>query len=58
MNRSTLAWTLVAFFGASIVFGAVGRATKGESVAVSLGLQVVALVAIVGLIVAIVRLRG
>ena len=49
MDRKTLLWTLVAFFGASIAFAAIRNATEGESALVTLGLEVLALVAIVGL---------
>jgi hypothetical protein len=47
----------VAFFGASLAFGAVQRLTAGESVAVTLAAQVVVLAALVGLIVLVVRRR-
>jgi membrane protein DedA with SNARE-associated domain len=57
MDRQTLLWTLVAFFGASILFRAVQTATEDESTAVTVGLEVLVLVAIVGLIVLISRRR-
>ncbi len=55
MDRDTILWTLVAFFGASIAFAAIGNATEGESFLVTFGLEVLALIAIVGVIVVVVR---
>ena len=51
-------WALVLFFGASIAFSAIQRATDDESLAVSMGLQALALAAIVGVIVLVVKRRG
>jgi hypothetical protein len=39
VERNTLLWTLVVFFGASVLFGLIGRATEDESDAVRIGLQ-------------------
>jgi multidrug transporter EmrE-like cation transporter len=36
VDRSTLLWTLVVFFGASIAFRAIRRATEDEPIGVSL----------------------
>ena len=55
MTRTTLLWTLVAFFGASIAFRAVIRATEDSPVAVTIALELVLLAALVGLIVVLVR---
>ena len=57
MDRNTLLWTLTLFFGASIAFSAVRRATKGESVALTLGLEALLLALIVGGVVIVVRRR-
>jgi hypothetical protein len=57
MDRDTLLWALVLFFGASIVFGAVREATEGESLALRLGLQFLTLGVLIAVIVAFVRLR-
>ena len=57
MQRQTLLWTLVLFFGASLVFGAIKNATKDESVLVTLGLEVLALAAIIGAIFVLSRRR-
>ncbi len=58
MDRTTIAWTLVVFFGATVVFGLIREAAEGESAGVVLGLQVLALVAIVAALVLWVRRRG
>lgn len=55
MQRTTLLWTLVVFFGASIAFRAVRNATDDESVWVTLGLEALVALVLVGVIVAIVR---
>ncbi|HEX2087935.1 MAG TPA: hypothetical protein VHF89_19770 [Solirubrobacteraceae bacterium] len=57
MDRQTFLWTLVVFFGASIVFRAIYRATEDESVAVSIVLGLAALGAMIGVIVAFVKWR-
>jgi hypothetical protein len=57
VDRQTILWTLVAFFGASIVFDAIQRASDDESVGVTLALEAAALVAIVAVIVVVVRRR-
>jgi len=57
VDRNTLLWTLVVFFGASIVFGAIRNATEDESAVVSLGLGVLALAAMVAVITFVVRRR-
>ncbi len=57
MNRDQVIWTLVAFFGASVVFRLIIDATEGESFWVTLGLELVAFALIVGLIVVLVRRR-
>ena len=55
MDRRTVLWTLTAFFGATVAFATIRAATEGESAAVSVGLQAVALAVIVGLIVLVQR---
>jgi uncharacterized membrane protein YwaF len=57
MDRNTMLWALVLFFGASIAFSAIRRATDGESIAVTLGLELAALAAIVAGVVIFVRRR-
>ena len=55
MDRSTLLWAIVVFFGASVLFGAISNATEDESTALRVGLQAIAGVALIGLLVLIVR---
>jgi uncharacterized membrane protein YwaF len=57
MDRDTFLWALVLFFGASLLFAAVRRATDGESVAVELGFQFLALGVLIAAIVVFVRSR-
>ena len=57
MDRNTLLWTLVVFFGASIVFSAIRRATEDEPVGISLLAAVAALVLMVAAITFVVRRR-
>lgn len=52
-----LYWTLGLFFGASIAFRAIQRATVDSPLAVTLGLEVALLVALVVTIVVVVRRR-
>jgi hypothetical protein len=58
VDRRNLLWTLVAFFGAGLVFFGVRQATEGESAIVVLGAQLIALAAIIGLVVVLVRRQG
>ena len=51
-------WTLVVFFGASIVFAAVRDATRDEGTGLSLLAQLGAGLLLVGAIVVFVRRRG
>ena len=57
MDRTTLLWMLTIFFGASVTFGLIRNATADQGVGVSIGLQAVALVAIVAGIVVYMRSR-
>jgi hypothetical protein len=58
VDRNTLLWTLVVFFGASILFSTIRRASEDESAGVQLLLQLGAGALVVGAIVLIVRRRG
>lgn len=58
VNRDTVLWTLVLFFGASIMFGVIRNATEDESTGVSLGLQLFAGLLLVGAVILFVRRRG
>ncbi len=50
-------WTLVLFFGASIMFAAIREATRDEGTGLSLALQLLAGLVLVGAIVLFVRRR-
>jgi hypothetical protein len=58
VDRTTLLWTLVVFFGATVLFGAISNATEDESTALRIGLQAIAGVALIGVLALIVRRRG
>jgi hypothetical protein len=55
VDRNSILWTLVVFFGASVLFGAIANATDDESAGLRVGLQAVAGVALIGVLVLIVR---
>lgn len=57
MDRNALLWTLVVFFGASVMFGTIRNATEGESAGVQLLIQLGAGLLLVGAIVVFVRRR-
>ena len=48
-------WTLTLFFGATILFGALRRATEGEGAALTVGVQALALALLIAAIVLVVR---
>ncbi len=50
-------WTLVAFFGATVGFGLIREATKGESKGVMFGAQAAALVVVIVVLVLVFRER-
>ena len=55
MDRNTVLWTIAVFFGASIMFTMLRRATEDSSTAVTLLVQLGAGLLLVGVIVLIVR---
>jgi len=57
VNRDTVLWTLVVFFGASIMFGAIRRASDENGIGVSLAAQLAAGVLLVAVIVLVMRRR-
>jgi hypothetical protein len=57
VNRDSVLWSLVLFFGASIMFTAIRSATRDEGTGVSLGAQFAAGLVLVGAIVFYVRRR-
>ena len=58
MDRTALLWTLVVLFGASIIFAMIRNATADEGIGVTLGVQALAGLILIGVIVLIVRRRG
>ena len=48
-------WTLVLFFGASVLFGSLRRVTEDSSTGVAVLVQVAALALVIGVIVVVVR---
>ena len=57
VDRNTMLWTLVVFFGASIMFAAIRNAARDEGAGVVLAVQVGAGVLLVGAIVVFMRRR-
>jgi hypothetical protein len=57
VKRNDLAWPLVVFFGASQLFAAIHQSTKGRGAGVSLGLQALAALLLIGAIVLYVKRR-
>jgi hypothetical protein len=55
VERNTLLWAMVVFFGATVLFGAIGNATEDESTAVRIGLQAGAGLLLIAGLVAFVR---
>jgi ABC-type arginine transport system permease subunit len=55
VDRNTVLWTLVVFFGATVLFGAIGNLTEDESDVLRIGLQAFAGLLVIGLLVAYVR---
>ena len=57
MEKQTLLWVLVVFFGASIVFRFIRRATEDESAGVTIVLALAALGLMIGAIAYVVKRR-
>ena len=57
VDRDTVLWTLVVFFGASVMFAAIREATKDEGTGVALLAQLAVGALLVGAIVVFVRRR-
>jgi hypothetical protein len=55
VERNTVLWTLVLFFGASLMFATIRDATRGEGIGVALVAQVAAGLLLVAVIVLYVR---
>jgi hypothetical protein len=57
VGRDSVLWTIVVFFGASILFAAIRSATQDEGTGVSLAVQLAAGLVLVAAIVVFVRRR-
>jgi hypothetical protein len=55
VDRNTLLWTIVVFFGATVIFGAISNATDDEGDAVRIGIQGIVGLIFIALLVAYVR---
>jgi hypothetical protein len=55
VERNTILWTLVLFFGASLMFATIRDATRGEGIGVALVAQLAAGLLLVAVIVLYVR---
>jgi hypothetical protein len=55
VERNTVLWTLVLFFGASLMFATIRDATRGDGIGVALAAQVAAGLLLVAVIVLYVR---
>ena len=55
MDRNTILWTIVIFFGATVLFGVIGNLTEDESAVIRIGLQAIVGLIIVALLVSYVR---
>jgi hypothetical protein len=58
VDRNTLLWTLVVFFGASLMFATIRDATRGEGIGLALAAQLAAGLLLVAAIVLYMRKRG
>ena len=58
MDKKIILWSLVLFFGCSIVFRAIDDAASSGGKGLSLGIQALVMVAIIGVVVLIVRRKG
>ena len=58
MDRDTVLWTLVLFFGASLMFATIRDATRGEGIGVALVAQLAAgLLLVAGIVIYVRRKR-
>ena len=57
VDRSTILWTLVLFFGASLMFASIRDATRDESIGLALAAQLAAGVLLIAVIVLFMRRR-
>ncbi len=57
VDKKMIMWTLVVFFGCSILFRAIDAAASGSGKGISLLIQALVMVAIIGTIVLVNRMR-
>jgi hypothetical protein len=57
VDRNTVLWTLVLFFGASLMFATIRDATRGEGIGVALVAQLAAGLLLIAVIAVYVRRR-
>jgi lipopolysaccharide export LptBFGC system permease protein LptF len=57
VDRNTVLWALVLFFGASVLFGSLRRATENSPAAVTVAVQLTALALVIGGVVLFMRRR-
>jgi hypothetical protein len=57
VDRNTVLWTLVLFFGASLMFATIRDATRGEGIGVALFAQLAAGLLLIAVIAVYVRRR-
>jgi hypothetical protein len=55
VDRSTILWAIVVFFGATVLFGVISNATENESAGLRVGLEAVAGLVLIGVLVVIVN---
>jgi hypothetical protein len=55
VDRETVLWTIVVFFGATVLFGLIASATEDESAVVRIGLQALVGLVLIGALVLFVR---
>jgi hypothetical protein len=58
VDRNTVLWTLVLFFGASLMFATIRDATRGEGIGIALAAQLAAGLLLIAVIVLYVKRRG
>lgn len=58
VDKKLILWSVVLFFGCSILFRAVGDATVGTSKGVAFAVQVAVLVFVIAAVVAVVKRRS
>ncbi len=58
VSRNTALWTIVVFFGATVMFGYIRNATEDQSTATALAAQLAAGLLLVAVIILVMRRRG